>query len=156
MGTSGMTPDLGTSRLRNTKMNRFGESNSQVVVLNVDEIRVVRRLEQSCGYLELGMAQQALDNLANVPDAGAFEGAVKYLRGHALRNLGDHRAAIDVLHEAAAKLPPPAVSQAWYLLSQCYRATGQHGLAKSFMALARGSGENFSSDPSDEAQRAGS
>jgi predicted Zn-dependent protease len=137
-------------------MNRLGESNSQVVVLNMDEIRVVRRLEQSCGYLELGMAQQALDNLAQMPDAGSFEGAVKYLRGHALRNLGQHRAAIDVLHEAAAKLPPPAVSQAWYLLSQCYRATGQLGLARSFMALARGGDEGLTLDQSDEARRAGS
>jgi predicted Zn-dependent protease len=136
-------------------MNRFGEANSQVVVLNVDEIRVVRRLEQSCGYLELGMPQQALDNLVNVPEAGAFDGAVKYLRGHALRNLGQHRAAIDVLHEAAAKLPPPAVSQAWYLLSQCYRATGQIGLAKSFMALARDGNANVAEE-SDETQRAGS
>jgi len=134
-------------------MNRFEDSDSQVVVLSLDEIKVVRRLEQSCGYLEMGMPQQALDNLAHLSDAGAFEGAVNYLRGHALRNLGQHRAAIDVLHEAAAKLPSPAVLQAWFLLSQCYGATGQVGLAKSFLALARGGEEAVQSDG---ARRAGS
>ena len=45
--------------------------------------RIAHRLRQAAGYLELGMAQQALDRLDDLGELGPFEGEVNLLRGEA-------------------------------------------------------------------------
>ena len=52
-----------------------------------NRVRVQRILRESEGYLELGMAQRALETLARVEDPGSSKGQWLYLTGEAYRAL---------------------------------------------------------------------
>lgn len=107
------------------------------ITVTMDQFKVIRRLTEATGYLELGMPTQSLATLARIPDETEFAGAVGYLRGHALWNLDQRDEAIASLRAAAEILPDDAARQTWFVLSRCYRTTGQAGMAAQSLARAR-------------------
>jgi predicted Zn-dependent protease len=100
--------------------------------------RVAKRLQQAIGYLELGMAQHALDGLTGLGDLGPLEAEVQLLRGQALRIQRRFDDAATAFKTAARKFPSPLDRSAWFALSQCYRQAGDTGRAIQSLARARG------------------
>ena len=109
-----------------------------VIEITFDQLRIARRLEQSCGYLELGMPRQALDNVAGLRTDGALEGALQYVRGQALRMQEKFGDAVVPLETAAGLLPEPVSRHVWLAVAECYRANAASDLAANALALARG------------------
>jgi tetratricopeptide (TPR) repeat protein len=103
-------------------------------------IRIAKRLEQACGYLELGMTQQALDRLEGLGELGPFEAEVALVRGEALRMQERYADAASCLKTAARKFPPPFNRSAWFALSLCYRQAGDTRRAINSLGRARGAG----------------
>ena len=101
--------------------------------------RVVRQLNAADGYLELGMPAHALRELATVQDAGPLKPAVAFMTGLALKDQHQYDEAIEILHRAATEIPAPHNSDAWRMLGECYRITGEFDLA--------GIAEMFADDP---------
>ena len=85
-----------------------------------DRIRLKQLLREAEGYLELGMAEHALDLLDRLGDAAQANPYSWYLRGEALRELERYDQAIRPLRRAAKTAPdfprsqpgasPPALS----------------------------------------------
>ena len=101
-------------------------------------VRVARRLKEATGYLELGMAQHALDRLEGLGKLGPFEAEVELLRGEALRLQHRYDDAKVALKTAARKFPAPYDRSAWLALSLCYRQVGDMNRAIQSLARARG------------------
>lgn len=101
-------------------------------------IRIAKRLKAATGYLELGMAQHALDTLEDLEDLGPFEGPVELLRGEALRLQHRYTDAEKSLKIAARKFPSPQDRSAWLALSNCYRQAGDTDRAIRCLGRARG------------------
>lgn len=101
-------------------------------------VRVAKRINQAVGYLELGMARQALGSLEGLGPLGPFEGGVELLRAQAFEMLGDRQAATDRLRVAAAKLPAPHDRAVWLALADLYRQAGDPDQAIDSLARARG------------------
>lgn len=82
-----------------------------------------RRLDAARGYLLLEMPDQALEELDEVddPDAVAFDWHL--LRGEALRERKDYRAAIKAYHRAQAARPDEL--EVLMGLAWCYKRTDQ-------------------------------
>jgi tetratricopeptide (TPR) repeat protein len=82
-----------------------------------------RRLEAARGYLLLNMPDQALEELNEIddPDAAAFEWNL--LRGEALRERKDYRAAIKAYQRAQAAQPDEL--EVLMGLAWCYKRTDQ-------------------------------
>ena len=99
--------------------------------------RIRRRLGEAEGYLELGLADRALEILQSRPDWATMRFEANYLTGEALRTLGRHREALKPL-ELAAALKPGDVGVA-IALGWCYKRT--HRLAQAIDALERASRE---------------
>ncbi|RIK74406.1 MAG: hypothetical protein DCC68_23125 [Planctomycetota bacterium] len=110
----------------------------EFIEITVDQLRIARRLEQSCGYLELGMPRQALDNIDGLSTGGALEGALQYVRGQALRMQEKYGDAVAPLEAAAGLLPEGASRHVWLALAECHRANSASDLAANALALARG------------------
>lgn len=90
-----------------------------------NRIRREHKLRTAEGYLELGLARQALAELQSL--GGATDGRIGYLRGESLRELGRYEEAIADLEMAVSILPdeiPPYLALAW-----CYKRTDQLPLA---------------------------
>jgi tetratricopeptide (TPR) repeat protein len=100
--------------------------------------RVAKRLRQAAGYLELGMAQQALDSLEDLGELGPFEAEVELLRGEALRMQKRFKEAAASFTIAAQKFPPPQSVAAWLALSLCYQQAGDTDRAIQILARLRG------------------
>jgi tetratricopeptide (TPR) repeat protein len=96
-------------------------------VLAGNRVRIQRTLREVEGYLELNMAQTALDLLARLTDPGTFRGQKLYLTGEALRALDRHTEAIAVLEQAADLLPSNI--HIWLALGWCRKRTGRIDLA---------------------------
>ena len=101
-------------------------------------IRIARRMAEATGYLELGMAQHALDRLENLGDLGPFEAEVSLLRGEAFRIQHRYEDAARSLTTAATKFPPPFNRPIWLALSRYYRQTGDTHRAIQMLGHARG------------------
>ena len=95
--------------------------------------RIRRRLGEAEGYLELGLADRALEILQSRPDWSTMRFEASYLTGEALRTLGRTREALKPL-ELAAALKPGDVGVA-IALGWCYKRT--HRLAQAIDALER-------------------
>lgn len=100
-------------------------------------IRVTRRLREAAGYLELGLAEQALRCL-DMEDLGPWEGPVAMFKGHILASQGRFRDAAQAFERAAQLFPPPHDRIAWYTLSQCLRQAGDTVRAIQVLGRARG------------------
>jgi tetratricopeptide (TPR) repeat protein len=92
--------------------------------------RVVRKLAAAEGYLELGMATQAIQQIERVADAGPFEAIAELLRGEALQQQAKFDEAIPALNRAAELFPKPFNQRALLGLSRCYQARGDVALAE--------------------------
>jgi hypothetical protein len=110
----------------------------EVIAITFDQLRVAKRIEQSCGYLELGMAGHALENVEGLASEGALEGALQYVRGQALRMQERFGDAVAPLEAAAGLLPEGATRHVWLALADCHRANCSGALAANTLALARG------------------
>ncbi len=100
--------------------------------------RVAHRLREASGYLELGMAQQALDRLDGLGDLGPFEGEVDLLRGEAYGAQQKFAEAAASFKNAVACLPPPYRRPAFLALSMIYQEAGDTDRATQALAHARG------------------
>lgn len=92
-----------------------------------NRIRREHKLRAAEGYLELGLARQAIGELRSLGAAGDGDGRVSYLVGEALRELGRYEEAADHLEQAVQILPdeiPPYLALAW-----CYKRTDRLPLA---------------------------
>ena len=91
--------------------------------------KIARRLLAADGYLDLRMPAQALKELDKIEDSGPFEASVYFLRGTALKELGEIEHAIPWLEEAARLIPSPLTHFAWKSLEECYTAQGNWQMA---------------------------
>lgn len=89
----------------------------------IDRIRTRRLLREAEGYLELGMADHALQALDRVEDPATFRGQAAYLRGEALRSLRRFREALVHL-ESAADLSP-SNTHIWVAVAWCQKRCGK-------------------------------
>lgn len=99
-----------------------------------NRIRLQRILREVDGYLELGMAQTALDTLARIREPGTFRGQQLFLSGRALRDLERYQEAIEPLEQAAEILPSNL--DIYLILGWCYKRSAR--LNKAIEALQRG------------------
>lgn len=90
-------------------------------------IRSKRIQREAEGYLELGMAEHALQTLGRLGDPAAFDAESLYLWGESLRALERYFEAIIPLERAAKAAPDDIhirIALAW-----CYKRTGRLDLA---------------------------
>jgi tetratricopeptide (TPR) repeat protein len=110
---------------------RLGLAARAVRIRRMSTARNQIRLEQierhAEGYLELGMAQHALDELDQLRVAAAGSPRALYLRGEALRELERYREALKPLRKAA-KVDPDN-THVWLSLGWCHKRTGRVDLA---------------------------
>lgn len=92
--------------------------------LRARRTRIEREAE---GYLELGMAQHALQSLERLGDPAALDARALYLLGESLRDLERYCEAVAPL-ERAAKASPDDV-RVRIALGWCYKRTGRLDLA---------------------------
>jgi tetratricopeptide (TPR) repeat protein len=91
------------------------------------DVRLRRATQRAEGYLELGMPQQALDALDQLPAGPNVGMHVLYLRGEALRMLERYQEALGPL-ESAAEIDPDEIC-VWLALGWCYKRTARIDLA---------------------------
>jgi len=96
-------------------------------VSSKQRIRRLQILQHAEGYLELGMARQALEALDRLEGSAALDGNAFYLRGEALRTLEHHAEAVDALLQAADFLPENI--HIWLALGWCHKRQGRLDLA---------------------------
>lgn len=87
-------------------------------------LQIVKRLEEASGYLELGLPRNALERLEPVQNAGQFEAAAQFLRGHALRADEQYDRAAISLTTAACLLPAALQRQVLNQAFECYERAG--------------------------------
>ncbi len=105
---------------------------------NPQVVRILRRLSEAKGYLELGMTRHALGRLEGIRDWGPFTVAAEMLRGEAARREHRFAAAADSFETAARMLHTPHDKPVWLTLSMCYRQAGDTDRAIESLAHARG------------------
>ena len=88
-----------------------------------DRIRRQQLVLQAEGYLELGMADHALDVLSRYGDQDSLPAHALYLKGQSLRELGRFREALEPLWQAAQGTPDNI--SIWLALGWCYKRTGK-------------------------------
>lgn len=96
--------------------------------MSAHRIRRQQLVRQAEGYLELGMAEHALNVLARCGDPDSLPGQACYLRGEALRGLERYHEAVPSLSRAADLLPEKAV-EVGLALGWCYKRVGRIDLA---------------------------
>jgi len=101
-------------------------------------VQIARRIVEASGYLELGLAAQALNVLAPLPTDGPLSGPVLYLRGQAFRFEHRFDEAVAPLTAAAERFPTPADRHVWMTVSHCQYKLGQMAEAIDSLAHARG------------------
>jgi len=89
-------------------------------------VRRQQLIRQAEGYLELGMAQHALEVLSTGEDDG-HSGHILFLRGEALKELGRYQEAIEPLRRASEVAPSRIPT--WLSLGWCYKRVGRIDLA---------------------------
>lgn len=88
-----------------------------------DQIRLKHVERQAEGYLELGMAQHALDALARLGDEDKLSDHASYLRGETLRALERYEEALVPLERIARATPEDM--HVWLALGWCYKRIGR-------------------------------
>lgn len=111
---------------------------SHAITISHQQVRIAKRLEQSSGYLELGMPAHALRNIEGLSAEGFLEGALQYVRGQALRMQSRFDDAVAPLTAAANLLPGDASRHVWLAIAECHRANCAGALVANALALARG------------------
>jgi tetratricopeptide (TPR) repeat protein len=101
-------------------------------------VRVSKRLTEAEGYLELGLAPQALDRLDGLGELGFLTPAVEMLRGKAMWQQRRYDDAVESLRAAVEHIRGPHNRQAWLALSLYYRDRGLADEAIDSLARARG------------------
>lgn len=104
-------------------------------------VRVLKRLSEATGYLELGMTQHVLECLDGLTPLGPFEADVELLRGEALRRqhrYQDAALALKAAAQSSSRSPNVEDSSAWLALSLCLQQGGQVAQALQVLARARG------------------
>jgi hypothetical protein len=99
--------------------------------------KTIRQLRSAEGYIELGLAERALNVLDAIEVAEPFEAAVALLRGEALKVQHRYCEAVEPLKRAATMIPAPLNRRAWVALSECYRGSGRDELADIVDLVAR-------------------
>ncbi|MBI1900319.1 MAG: tetratricopeptide repeat protein [Planctomycetia bacterium] len=94
-------------------------------------------LREAEGFLELELPRQALKCLDALGDFGTFRGQCSFLRGEALRQLGDCEEAIESLCDAADRSPSNV--RVWTALAWCYKHSDRLPLAIAALEHARDS-----------------
>lgn len=92
--------------------------------------KTMRHLTAAEGYLDLGMADHALEELRSVEPSGPFEAVVCLMKGKAFTLQERYGNAITQLQRAAEIVPAPDDRDIWLWLSECYRRHGREDLAK--------------------------
>ena len=93
-----------------------------------------RKLEAARGFLALDMPQHALRELGSIDDPEKIPFAINQLRGEALKQTGDHDAALAAYNRALAEDPTDLtvlLGMAW-----CYKRTNQLSRAIAAMEQA--------------------
>ena len=93
----------------------------------IERIRRQQLVQQAEGYLELGMAQHALDVLNRCGDLDSLPEYALYLQGECLRSLGQFREALGPLSRAAQANPDDV--HVWLALGWCHKRNGRLDLA---------------------------
>jgi len=99
------------------------KNKGRTAVAAYDRIRLQQIERQAEGYLELGMAQDALDALARRGAGAPRSARGHYLEGEALRALERYEDALAPL-EKAARLAPGEV-RTWLALAWCHKRTAR-------------------------------
>jgi tetratricopeptide (TPR) repeat protein len=97
-------------------------------------VRRAKILLQAEGYLELGLAERALQSLSRLEGPSRRDASASYLRGEALRELERHEEALRPLARAA-ELTPDRI-RVWLALAWCYKRTDRLQLAIDAMQRA--------------------
>lgn len=106
-----------------------------------DYIRRGKIENEAEGYLELGMAQQALATLSRLGDPSALDSNGQYILGESLRSLKRYEEAIEPLRRAAEATSGNI--NVLLALGWCYKRTGRLDMAINMLeqALALEPGE---------------
>jgi Flp pilus assembly protein TadD len=99
-----------------------------------DRVRLRQLERQAEGYLELDMAEHALDVLDRLGDRARWSPHALYLRGEALRELERYEQAVRPLRRAAKA--DPDNPHVWLALGWCHKRTGRIDLAVKTMERA--------------------
>jgi tetratricopeptide (TPR) repeat protein len=99
-----------------------------------NRIRLKHAEREAEGYLELGMAQHALDTLARLGEPANFSGHAYYLCGEALRSQRKYAEALEPLTKAANASPGDI--HIWLALGWCHKRLRRLDLAVAAMEQA--------------------
>ena len=99
-------------------------------------VKTVKRLFAAEGYLELGMPDHALKELAAIEDADPVEASIEYLTGEAFRQQERYDDAVKSLERAAQLIPAPYNKVVWLSLVDCFRQRGDEELAEIVESIA--------------------
>jgi Flp pilus assembly protein TadD len=102
----------------------MGSTKSVSLKTRIRQTKIQRAAE---GYLELGMAQHALDALARLGDRAQLDAWSLYLQGEALRAMERYEEALLPLRQAT-RLAPENL-HLWFALGWCYKRVGRIHLA---------------------------
>lgn len=92
--------------------------------------KTLRHLRAAEGYLQLGMAGHALQELDDVTEVETCEGPLCFLRGEALKAQQRFEEASLSLQQATMLLPDVHTHYIWLSLGECFRETGRLQLAE--------------------------
>lgn len=115
-------------------------------------VKTVKRLFAAEGYLQLGMPDYALSELALIEDATPVEASIEFLTGEAFRQQERYDDAVESLERAARLIPEPYNKAVWLSLSDCFRQRGDEELADiaaTFAAEAESAAGEFEFDSDD-------
>ncbi|MCL2348857.1 MAG: hypothetical protein FWC50_11440 [Planctomycetaceae bacterium] len=104
-----------------------------------DFVRVVKRITEASGYLDLDMPEQAIESLRCISNAGPFEAQINFLRGKALQQVERYEDAAASLAAAAKGVPMPFRKAAFEYLSACVKESSDPAfLAMESLGIYRG------------------
>lgn len=101
-------------------------------------VKTVKQLFAAEGYLQLGMPEYALGELASIDDPAPVEASVEFLSGEAFRQQERYDEAVKSLERAAQLIPAPYNKVVWLSLSDCFRRRGEEELANIAAMFADG------------------
>jgi hypothetical protein len=103
-----------------------------------DFLRAVKRVQESLGYMELALPQQARQTLAEIKNLGPFEAQVELIRGEALRMEERYADAGQKLATAAHLMPGEWKTPALVALTNVLKQTGDPAQIAQTFGIVRG------------------